>query len=73
MIAAFLLWSGQRRCAMDAMEYFTFRRTANYDPKAGFGAADDESDAYKALNRKKPKANQGPEGPSQVLHSIELA
>ena len=26
MIAAFMLWCGHRRCAMDAMELFTFRR-----------------------------------------------
>lgn len=33
--AALLLWSGHRKCAMDAMELFTFRRTQNYDPDAG--------------------------------------
>ncbi|EKX54230.1 hypothetical protein GUITHDRAFT_40352, partial [Guillardia theta CCMP2712] len=27
MIAALLLWTGHRRCAIDAMELFTFRRT----------------------------------------------
>jgi hypothetical protein len=29
------LWCGDRRCAMDAMdamELFTFRRSANYEP-----------------------------------------
>jgi hypothetical protein len=35
MIAAFLLWCGHRKCAMDAMELFTFRRTQNYDPLMG--------------------------------------
>ena len=32
MIAALLMWSGHRKCAMDAMELFTFPRTQNYDP-----------------------------------------
>ena len=35
MISALLLWCGHRKCAMDAMELFTFRRTENYDPEAG--------------------------------------
>jgi hypothetical protein len=29
-ISAFLLWSGHRRTALDALELFTFRRTENY-------------------------------------------
>lgn len=46
MISALLLWCGHRRCAMDAMELFTFRRTANYDPEKGFGdASPDDGDA----------------------------
>ena len=35
LTSALLLWSGHRKCAMDAMELFTFRRTQNYDPDAG--------------------------------------
>ena len=33
MVAAFLLWSGHRGCAMDALELFTFRRTTSYHPE----------------------------------------
>jgi hypothetical protein len=33
MAAALLLWSGHRRCAMDALELFTFRRTRDYRPE----------------------------------------
>jgi len=63
MIAALLLWCGHRKCAMDAMELFTFRRTQNYDPDAGI----DESVAIKSVtgssNKKQP--NRGVDGPSQ--------
>ena len=31
MVSAFLLWTGHRRCALDALELFTFRRTRDYD------------------------------------------
>jgi hypothetical protein len=33
-ISAFLLWSGHRRTALDALELFTFRRSENYKPEA---------------------------------------
>ena len=32
-ISAFLLWSGHRRTALDALELFTFRRSENYKPE----------------------------------------
>ena len=32
-ISALLVWTGHRRSALDALELFTFRRTANYDPE----------------------------------------
>ena len=35
LIAALLLYVGHRRCALDALELFTFRRTDNYDPDLG--------------------------------------
>jgi len=71
-----LLWSGHRRCAMDAMELFTFRRSANYDPQQGFGEADDVGNnpsLWTVLFGKKITYNQGPEGPSQIryVHYME--
>jgi hypothetical protein len=83
MIAALMLWCGHRRCAMDAMELFTFRRTANYDPDKGFGDArpDDADLIAGSLHRKlmwilsagledkkNHMPNQGPEGPSQIRY-----
>jgi hypothetical protein len=65
---AFMLWCGHRKCAMDAMELFTFRRTENYDPDAGVGdessGADLES-AAGAVPGKKRQPNRGVDGPSQ--------
>jgi hypothetical protein len=62
MIAAFLLWSGHRKCAMDAMELFTFRRTQKYDPEAGI----DEGVALGVgLGGNKKQPNRGVDGPSQ--------
>jgi hypothetical protein len=65
---AFMLWCGHRKCAMDAMELFTFRRTENYDPDAGVGdessGADLES-AAAAVPGKKRQPNRGVDGPSQ--------
>ena len=69
LCAVLLLWSGHRRCAMDAMELFTFRRSACYDPEKGFGEADDVGNnpsLWTVLFGKKITYNQGPEGPSQV-------
>jgi hypothetical protein len=41
MIAALMMWTGHRRCARDALELFTFRRTSNYDPAKSLDGADD--------------------------------
>ena len=76
MIAALLLWTGHRRCAIDAMELFTFRRTEKYDPDSGFGDAEeqDEDSAPKFMSLFRGKVgNQGPEGPSQIryVHYVE--
>jgi len=76
LCSALLLWSGHRRCAMDAMELFTFRRSANYDPQQGFGEADDVGNnpsMWTVLFGKKITYNQGPEGPSQIryVHYME--
>jgi len=62
MIAAFLLWCGHRRCAMDAMELFTFRRTENYDQDAG---VDESCEFEPAASGKKRQPNRGVDGPSQ--------
>jgi CRP-like cAMP-binding protein len=45
MIAALMMWTGHRRCALDALELFTFRRTSNYDPAKSLDGADDGADA----------------------------
>ncbi len=37
-ISAFLLWSGHRRTALDALELFTFRRSENYKPEVCKGS-----------------------------------
>jgi hypothetical protein len=42
MIAALLLWVGHRRSALDALELFTFRRTADYDPEDGLDEASED-------------------------------
>ena len=72
MIAAFLLWCGHRKCAMDAMELFTFRRTENYDPAAGIdeSIADEEDEPtsgpkMKSIFKPKKQPNRGVDGPSQ--------
>jgi hypothetical protein len=44
MIAALIMWTGHRRCALDALELFTFRRTSNYDPAKSLDGADDGAD-----------------------------
>ena len=63
MIAAFLLWCGHRKCAMDAMELFTFRRTENYDPGAGVDESLGEDAEVGPGKKRKP--NRGVDGPSQ--------
>jgi len=71
MIAALLLWSGHRKCAMDAMELFTFRRTENYDPDAGI----DEGVANFSVGggkKKKSQPNRGVDGPSQQRYLFYL-
>ena len=35
MTSALILWSGHRKCALDALELFTFRRTVNYNAELG--------------------------------------
>jgi PTEN phosphatase family protein len=49
MIAALLLWSGHRKCAMDAMELFAFRRTSNWDPAADIDHGDDGDEGGKGV------------------------
>lgn len=68
MIAAFLLWTGHRRTAMDALELFSFRRTQNWDASLGFNCDEDSED-----DAKRGKRNQGVDGPSQVryVHYME--
>ena len=73
MIAALLLWGGHRKCAMDAMELFTFRRTQNYNPDQGIddSGRDSSSSDLKdlkgkgILRRGKSQPNRGVDGPSQ--------
>ena len=63
-----MLWCGHRKCAMDAMELFTFRRTENYDPDAGVGDESSGADlkaAAGAVPGKKRQPNRGVDGPSQ--------
>ena len=65
---AFILWCGHRKCAMDAMELFTFRRTENYDPDAGVGDESSGADleaAAVAVPGKNRQPNRGVDGPSQ--------
>jgi len=66
MIAAFILWSGHRKSALDALELFTFRRTENYDPSLGLDGT------YNHYIRRGP-CNQTVEGPSQIryVHYLE--
>jgi len=59
MISAFLLWSGHRRCALDALELFTFRRTRDFDIEDGLESLAEEVGSTR-------KQNQGVEGPSQI-------
>ncbi len=65
MIAAILLWSKHRKCAMDAMELFTFRRTENYDPAMGI-----DEGAIVFGSKKQP--NRGVDGPSQQRYLFYL-
>ena len=72
MFAAFLLWCGHRRCAMDAMELFTFRRTENYDPDAGIDDSTEleseeavSSETLRPTQIGKKQPNRGVDGPSQ--------
>lgn len=66
MIAALLLWCGHRKCAMDAMELFTFRRTENYDPDAGIDESVVGGLSVESLGKaSKKKPNRGVDGPSQ--------
>ena len=75
MIAAFLLWIGFRKCALDAMELFTFRRTNKYDPEQGLMDNEDEDEdvdrmletkgTWRKLFEKKAPPNRGVDGPSQ--------
>eukprot|EP00281_Chroomonas_sp_CCMP1168_P003530 CAMPEP_0206269242 /NCGR_PEP_ID=MMETSP0047_2-20121206/32174_1 /ASSEMBLY_ACC=CAM_ASM_000192 /TAXON_ID=195065 /ORGANISM="Chroomonas mesostigmatica_cf, Strain CCMP1168" /LENGTH=152 /DNA_ID=CAMNT_0053697691 /DNA_START=114 /DNA_END=568 /DNA_ORIENTATION=- len=66
LIAAFLLYVGHRRCALDALELFTFRRTENYDPDLGL-------EGSFSHYRNKRRCNQTVEGPSQIryVHYME--
>ena len=61
---------------MDAMELFTFRRSATYDEEKGFGEADDAGNnptLWTILCGRRVTYNQGPEGPSQIryVHYVE--
>jgi hypothetical protein len=56
MIAAFLLWTGHRRTAMDALELFSCRRTEMWDPELGFNDDDASDDDHPTT---KTKRNQG--------------
>jgi len=70
MISALLLWTGHRRCALDALELFSFRRTENYSKEDGLCEDEDESS-----NTEKKRRNQGVDGPSQIryVHYMEAA
>mmetsp|Transcript_55748 Transcript_55748/g.116628 ORF Transcript_55748/g.116628 Transcript_55748/m.116628 type:complete len:760 (-) Transcript_55748:1370-3649(-) len=65
-LSAFLLWSGHRRTALDALELFTFRRTENYSAEIGL-----DSSLSHGIGGK--QANQTVEGPSQIryVHYVE--
>lgn len=69
MIAAFLLWTGHRRSAMDALELFSCRRTEKWDPALGFNDDDaSDDDASKTSKR-----NQGGESSHRYWHTIRVA
>ena len=78
MIAALMLWCGHRKCAMDAMELFTFRRTENYDREAGIDdslSLDSDLDLFSAKKKtqgQKRKPNRGVDGPSQQRYVLYL-
>mmetsp|Transcript_29313 Transcript_29313/g.77001 ORF Transcript_29313/g.77001 Transcript_29313/m.77001 type:complete len:1413 (+) Transcript_29313:40-4278(+) len=65
-VSAFLLWSGHRRTALDALELFTFRRTEDYKPELGLDSSLSHGVAFK-------QSNQTVEGPSQIryVHYVE--
>ena len=67
MIAELLLWIGHRKCAMDAMELFTFRRTENYDSDVGIDEGV-ENFSVGGGKKKKSQPNRGVDGPSQQRH-----
>eukprot|EP00960_Hanusia_phi_P041507 755029-Hanusia_phi.AAC.2 len=66
MSSAIVLWSGHRKCAVDALELFTFRRTENYNPDLGLDGT------YNNFYTRRP-CNQTVEGPSQIryVHYLE--
>jgi len=66
MTSALILWSGHRKCALDALELFTFRRTVNYNASLGL---DGNLQHYTI----RTPANQTVEGPSQIryVHYLE--
>ena len=74
MTAALILWSGHRKSALDALELFTFRRTANYNADLGL---DGNYQSNKLITNLFPtagrEANQTVEGPSQIryVHYLE--
>jgi hypothetical protein len=72
MIAALLLWSGHRKCALDAMELFAFRRTSNYDPEAGIDGDEDVDEGGKGIFDRKKEPNRGVDGPSQQRYLFYL-
>lgn len=67
MIAALLLWTGHRRCALDALELFTYRRTQDYNPEDGL-----DEDMEDGVGRRNVKHNQGVQGPSQLRYVYYL-
>ena len=86
MVAAFLLWTGHRRCAQDALELFSFRRTENFDAANGMEGDDDDEERTRtrlgararqlvspsSWAGKKRTCNQGVDGPSQIRYVLYL-
>jgi hypothetical protein len=80
MIAALVLWSGHRRCARDALELFSFRRTANYDAALGVEGDGDDDEERRGMRTRANRwrrlasgragklCNQGVDGPSQIRY-----
>ena len=69
MTSALILWTGHRKCALDALELFTFRRTVNYNAELGL----DGNYQKNAFQIARNPANQTVEGPSQIryVHYLE--